>query len=91
MYVCTFNTDLVHQLHDLKKDEVIENVGDLLLQWFSTLTPYVEYCSNLVIAKRVLEEKKNDPRVLDFLQRCLESEFSRKIDLWTFLGKRELT
>lgn len=77
--------DLVQKLHCTKEKEIIDSVGSLLQDWFPTLSPYVDYCSNLVVAKRVLEEKKSHPAVIDFLQRCLESEFSRKIDLWTFL------
>lgn len=36
-------------------------------------------------AKALLDNKKQDHRVHDFLQRCLESPFSRKLDLWNFL------
>lgn len=36
-------------------------------------------------AKALLDHKKQDHRVQDFLQRCLESPFSRKLDLWNFL------
>ena len=77
----------MQKLHCTKEKEIIDSVGSLLQDWFPTLSPYVDYCSNLVVAKRVLEEKKSHPAVIDFLQRCLESEFSRKIDLWTFLGE----
>ena len=48
--------------------------------------PYSEYCANLVVAKNTLETKRQVPAFEDFLQRCLDSDFSRKIDLWTFLG-----
>lgn len=48
---------------------------------------YCAYCANQVHAKALLDEKKNhDKRLEDFLQRCLESPFSRKLDLWNFLG-----
>lgn len=46
---------------------------------------YKEYCSNQLAAKALLDQKKQDLRVQDFLQRCLESPFSRKLDLWSFL------
>lgn len=36
-------------------------------------------------AKALLDQKKQDRRVQDFLQRCLQSPFSRKLDLWNFL------
>lgn len=49
------------------------------------LNAYKEYCSNQLAAKALLDQKKQDRRVQDFLQRCLESPFSRKLDLWSFL------
>ena len=49
------------------------------------LDSYNSYCSNQVAAKALLDHKKQDHRVHDFLQRCLESPFSRKLDLWNFL------
>lgn len=49
------------------------------------LNAYRAYCSNQLAAKALLDQKKQDPRVQDFLQRCLESPFSRKLDLWSFL------
>lgn len=49
------------------------------------LSAYKDYCSNQLAAKALLDQKKQDRRVQDFLQRCLESPFSRKLDLWSFL------
>lgn len=49
------------------------------------LNAYKNYCSNQLAAKALLDQKKQDRRVQDFLQRCLESPFSRKLDLWSFL------
>lgn len=49
------------------------------------LNAYKDYCSNQLAAKALLDQKKQDRRVQDFLQRCLESPFSRKLDLWSFL------
>ncbi|KAA8593275.1 hypothetical protein FQN60_009391 [Etheostoma spectabile] len=49
------------------------------------LSSYTSYCSNQVKAKDLLDQKKQDRRVQDFLQRCLQSPFSRKLDLWNFL------
>lgn len=49
------------------------------------LNAYKGYCSNQLAAKALLDQKKQDKRVQDFLQRCLESPFSRKLDLWSFL------
>lgn len=49
------------------------------------LSSYTPYCSNQVKAKTLLDQKKQDRRVQDFLQRCIQSPFSRKLDLWNFL------
>ena len=49
-------------------------------------TPYVNYCSNLLAAKTFLDKKQAEDKAFnDFLQRCIESPFSRKLDLWSFL------
>jgi len=49
---------------------------------------YASYCANQVFAKSVLDLKKQDAHIGDFLERCLESPFSRHLDLWNFLGMR---
>jgi len=62
-------------------------VGQVVLNWAKTLDrPYVTYCSNLLQAKEFLDSKKeSDKAFSDFLQRCIESPFSRKLDLWSYL------
>lgn len=53
------------------------------------LEVYVIHCANQIRAKSVLDEKRSsDPRVEDFLTRCLESPFSRRLDVWSYLGNR---
>jgi hypothetical protein len=47
---------------------------------------YGKYCANQVIAKSVLDLKKRDTQINDFLERCQDSPFSRHLDLWNFLG-----
>ena len=50
------------------------------------MSPYNEYCANQADAKETLDAVvSRDKRVRDFLQRCLESPFSRKLDLWSYL------
>ena len=46
----------------------------------------MSYCSNQVYVKALLDMKKLDPAIDDFLHRCQESPFSRRLDLWSFLG-----
>ncbi|KAE8616710.1 hypothetical protein XENTR_v10008860 [Xenopus tropicalis] len=68
-----------------KADGTVGQIGPILINWLPRLNAYKEYCSNQLAAKALLDKKKLDRRVQDFLQRCLESPFSRKLDLWSFL------
>nr|XP_020466784.1 rho guanine nucleotide exchange factor 3 isoform X2 [Monopterus albus] len=78
--------DLLSRLQDARKpDGSTEHVGHILTDWLPCLSSYTPYCSNQVKAKALLDQKKQDRRVQDFLQRCLQSPFSRKLDLWNFL------
>ncbi|XP_038863012.1 rho guanine nucleotide exchange factor 3 isoform X1 [Salvelinus namaycush] len=78
--------DLLSRLREARKpDGSTETVGHILVDWLPCLDSYNSYCSNQVAAKALLDHKKQDHRVHDFLQRCLESPFSRKLDLWNFL------
>ncbi|XP_056380399.1 rho guanine nucleotide exchange factor 3 isoform X1 [Hyla sarda] len=78
--------DLLRRLRGVRKaDGSTEHVGHILVGWLPCLNSYDSYCSNQVAAKALLDHKKQDHRVQDFLQRCLESPFSRKLDLWNFL------
>ncbi|XP_030585151.1 rho guanine nucleotide exchange factor 3 isoform X2 [Archocentrus centrarchus] len=78
--------DLLSRLRDARKpDGSTEHVGHILTDWLPCLSAYTPYCSNQVKAKALLDQKKQDRRVQDFLQRCLQSPFSRKLDLWNFL------
>ncbi|XP_074861563.1 rho guanine nucleotide exchange factor 3 isoform X2 [Carettochelys insculpta] len=78
--------DLLRRLQEVRKpDGSTDHVGHILVAWLPCLNSYDSYCSNQVAAKALLDHKKQDHRVQDFLQRCLESPFSRKLDLWNFL------
>ncbi|KAM8800879.1 neuroepithelial cell-transforming gene 1 protein isoform 2-T2 [Rhynchonycteris naso] len=78
--------DLLARLGEATKpDGTVEQIGHILVNWLPGLNAYKDYCSNQLAAKALLDQKKQDPRVQDFLQRCLESPFSRKLDLWSFL------
>ncbi|XP_068162623.1 neuroepithelial cell-transforming gene 1 protein-like [Antennarius striatus] len=66
-------------------DGTVGQIGQIVVSWLPRLNAYKDYCSNQLAAKALLDQKKQDPRVQDFLQRCLESPFSRKLDLWSFL------
>ncbi|KAM4676682.1 neuroepithelial cell-transforming gene 1 protein isoform 2-T2 [Discoglossus pictus] len=68
-----------------KADGTVGQIGQILINWLPRLNAYKGYCSNQLAAKALLDQKKLDRRVQDFLQRCLESPFSRKLDLWSFL------
>ncbi|XP_059425910.1 rho guanine nucleotide exchange factor 3 isoform X2 [Carassius carassius] len=78
--------DLLSRLREVRKpDGSTDHVGHILVDWLPCLETYTSYCSNQVAAKALLDHKKQEHRVHDFLQRCLESPFSRKLDLWSFL------
>ncbi|XP_030587569.1 neuroepithelial cell-transforming gene 1 protein-like [Archocentrus centrarchus] len=66
-------------------DGTVAQIGQIVIDWLPGLNAYKNYCSNQLAAKALLDQKKQDKRVQDFLQRCLESPFSRKLDLWSFL------
>ncbi|XP_074533622.1 neuroepithelial cell-transforming gene 1 protein-like [Halichoeres trimaculatus] len=66
-------------------DGTVAQIGQIVIHWLPGLNAYKNYCSNQLAAKALLDQKKQDKRVQDFLQRCLESPFSRKLDLWSFL------
>ncbi|XP_011416553.3 rho guanine nucleotide exchange factor 3 isoform X1 [Magallana gigas] len=66
-------------------DGTTRDIGSLLVDWVQKLKDYIPFCANQVFGKALLDEKKNDPAVDDFLQRCQDSPFSRKLDLWTLL------
>ena len=51
------------------------------------LRVYITFCANQPFAKATLDAKRHVPAVSDFLLRCQESPFSRKLDLWALLGK----
>ncbi|XP_062850791.1 neuroepithelial cell-transforming gene 1 protein isoform X2 [Trichomycterus rosablanca] len=78
--------DLLEQLAKATgPDGTVGEIGQIVVDWLPRLNAYRAYCSNQLAAKALLDQKKQDPRVQDFLQRCLESPFSRKLDLWSFL------
>ncbi|XP_041110639.1 neuroepithelial cell-transforming gene 1 protein-like isoform X2 [Polyodon spathula] len=78
--------DLLAQLTKATgSDGTVGQIGHVFVNWLPGLNAYKEYCSKQLAAKTLLDQKKQDRRVQDFLQRCLESPFSRKLDLWSFL------
>uniref|UniRef100_A0A8C5GFR5 Neuroepithelial cell-transforming gene 1 protein-like n=1 Tax=Gouania willdenowi TaxID=441366 RepID=A0A8C5GFR5_GOUWI len=78
--------DLLAQLSKATgQDGTVGQIGQIVVTWLPRLNAYKDYCSNQLAAKALLDQKKQDRRVQDFLQRCLESPFSRKLDLWSFL------
>uniref|UniRef100_V9KQH8 Rho guanine nucleotide exchange factor 3 n=1 Tax=Callorhinchus milii TaxID=7868 RepID=V9KQH8_CALMI len=79
--------DLTRRLqNERKKDGTVDCVGATLLEWLPSLAClYQTYCCNQVAAKALLDYKKQNRRVEEFLRLCQESAFSRKLDLWNFL------
>ncbi|XP_067096653.1 rho guanine nucleotide exchange factor (GEF) 3, like isoform X1 [Osmerus mordax] len=80
--------DLLTRLEGLRGSEkTVGEVGPTLMDWFPCLEAYVTYCCNQVGAKALLDQKKQEKRVEQFLRLCQESSFSRKLDLWNFLDR----
>ncbi|XP_024913306.1 neuroepithelial cell-transforming gene 1 protein isoform X2 [Cynoglossus semilaevis] len=78
--------DLLAQLSKATGDDgTVGQIGQIVVSWLPKLNAYKDYCSNQLAAKALLDQKKQDRRVQDFLQRCLESPFSRTLDLGSFL------
>lgn len=79
--------DLVKRLEEVRTENgSIEEIGQILTEWIPTLRPYIPFCANQLQMKNMLLHKTKENKYFnDFLQRCLESPFSRKLDLWSFL------
>ncbi len=70
---------------------VSKPIGRVVIHWANSLhDSYVEYCANLISTKAFIDHRRDtDKDFCDFLQRCIESPFSRKLDLWSYLGKHK--
>ncbi|XP_065670690.1 rho guanine nucleotide exchange factor 3 isoform X5 [Hydra vulgaris] len=79
--------DLLRRINEVKnEDGSIYGIGVVLMEWIPTLQPYISYCANQLQTKETLLDKiRENKQFADFLQRCQESPFSRKLDLWSFL------
>ncbi|XP_075041651.1 rho guanine nucleotide exchange factor 3-like isoform X2 [Mixophyes fleayi] len=78
--------DLFDRLVRLRREDgTVEQVGPTMLEWLPCLHAYKAYCCNQVAAKALLDHKRRNPAVHNFLQLCQESAFSRKLDVWSFL------
>ncbi|ESO83645.1 hypothetical protein LOTGIDRAFT_132999, partial [Lottia gigantea] len=78
--------ELLERLQNERQpDGTTQKVGLHLLDWIPLLQCYIPFCSNQVFGRALFEEKRKDSAVEDFLQRCLDSPFSRKLDLWSLL------
>ena len=80
--------EVVESLRDQRlQDGTTDSIGKVLLEWVHRLREYIPYCANQVYARALLDVKRQEPAIEDFLQRCQDSPFSRRLDLWSFLGK----
>jgi len=86
-HLLPLHEDLMRNLKKLRhQDGSINEIGDVLINWIPCLRPYVPYCAQQIVRKDFLDNKiREDSMFADFLQRCLESPFSRKLDLWSFI------
>ncbi|KAK7101618.1 hypothetical protein V1264_019970 [Littorina saxatilis] len=78
--------DLAKRLEQQRlRDGTTHGVGQQILDWVPRLRVYVSFCANQPFGKAMLNSKRNQPAFEDFLLRCQESPFSRKLDLWALL------
>ncbi|XP_052779187.1 rho guanine nucleotide exchange factor 3-like isoform X2 [Mya arenaria] len=78
--------DLVNRMKTQRRpDGTTAEIGQELKDWIPRLRVYVSFCANQVFGKVLLDDKKEEPAIDDFLQRCQDSPFSRKLDLWGLL------
>ncbi|CAF0958827.1 unnamed protein product [Rotaria sordida] len=87
--ILPLHADLLYRLKP-KGHISIDAIGQIYLEWFQRIRScYVSYCSNLINAKELLDAKRceENGRVDDYLKRCTDSGFSRKLDLWDFLDQ----
>ncbi|CAF0891389.1 unnamed protein product [Rotaria sp. Silwood1] len=87
--ILPLHEDLLYRLKP-KGNSSIDTIGQIYFEWFQRIrSSYVSYCSNLIHAKELLDAKRceENGRVDDYLKRCTDSGFSRKLDLWDFLDQ----
>jgi len=79
--------NLIQKIKDIRRsDGRIDDIGRVFLEWLPTLTPYYQYCANIHTAKETLDSiVKQHKGVSDYLRRCRESPFSRKMDLFMYV------
>ncbi|KAI4546031.1 hypothetical protein MG293_002586 [Ovis ammon polii] len=82
--------DLLSQLRNVRKpDGSTEHVGPILVGWPPCLSSYDSYCSNQVAAKALLDHKKQDHPVQDFLQRSINITQGTVAEINTKSGESE--
>lgn len=93
----TLHQELKNNLKAQRNHEtkMTEKVGKVLSDWVDGVSEvqmegmeaiYIPYMCNQVRAKDLLDSKKASCKELQkFLDLCLQSDFSRKLDLWSFL------
>ncbi|XP_073397385.1 rho guanine nucleotide exchange factor 3-like [Dendrobates tinctorius] len=82
----TLHQDLFDRLVRLRREDgTLDQMGPTMLDWLPCLHSYKAYCCNQVAAKALLDHKRRNSAVHNFLQLCQESAFSRKLDVWSFL------
>jgi len=79
--------DLVARIEGVRgHDGKIHRIGHVLVDWLPTLSLYKEYLLNQSSAKQLLDEVTKRKKVQDFLQRCIKSPFSRKLEVWNYIS-----
>lgn len=55
--ICQIHRELNSILEAARETDIIEEIGNILLDWFPKLTAYKDYCANIFAAKHIIDSK----------------------------------
>ncbi|ORX88366.1 hypothetical protein K493DRAFT_341344 [Basidiobolus meristosporus CBS 931.73] len=81
------NTDFFSKLEERQTDShfMIDCIGDIFLDHSEEFRQYLSYCGNQMNAYKLLQKKREDQRICNFLKDCMRSPQCRNLDLSSFL------
>ena len=87
--IIQINTRLLASLNRRKAEHImVQEVGDIFLNWVENLQPYIRYCVNQVGARYLYDQEcKHNARFLQFCERNLSRPESRKLPLPSFMNR----
>ncbi|KAK9766343.1 hypothetical protein K7432_004643 [Basidiobolus ranarum] len=81
------NTEFLNQLEERQNDNhfMIDYIGDIFLEHSNEFRQYLAYCGNQMNAYKLLQKKREDQTICQFLKDCMRSPECRNLDLSSFL------